>query len=87
MSIENRIALVKDLIRKRDEIDQRLSELFGGQLPKKPKRGAPGNAEDASRAPMQESASEGKPQQGSTLAPSPFAALSRMAADEGGDAL
>lgn len=87
MSIENRIALVKDLIRKREEIDQRLSELFGGQLPKKQKRTAPGNAEHAGCAPMQEPAAEGKRQQGSTLAPSPFAALSRMVADESGDVL
>lgn len=85
MSIENRIALVKDLIRKREEIDQRLSELFGGQLPKKQKRAAPGNAEDAGRAPMQEPAAEEKRQQGSTLAPSPFAALSRVAAGDRGD--
>lgn len=87
MSVENRIALVKDLIRKREEIDQRLSELFGGQLPKKQKRAIPGNAEEAGRAPNQEPAAEGKRQQGSTLVPSPFAALSRMAADESGDIL
>ncbi len=84
MSIENRIALVKDLIRKREEIDQRLSELFGGQLPKKQKRATLGNIE---RAPMQEPAAEEIRWQGSTLAPSPFAALSRVAADEGGDGL
>lgn len=87
MSIENRIALVKDLIRKREEIDQRLSELFGGQLPRKQKRAAPGNAEHVGQAPLQEPAAEEMRRQGNTLPPSPFAALSRVAADKGGDGL
>ena len=87
MNIEARIALAKDLIRKREEIDQRLSELFGGQLPKKQKRAAPGNAEHAGCAPMQEPAAEEMRRQGSTLAPSPFTALSRMATDESADVL
>lgn len=87
MSIENRIALVKDLIRKREEIDQRLSELFGGQLPKKQKRAAPGNAEHAGCAPMQVPAAEVLRRQGSTPPPSPFAVLSRVPADERGDGL
>jgi hypothetical protein len=87
MSIENRIAIAKDLIRKREEIDQRLSELFGGQLPKRQKRAAPGSAEHAGHAPVQEPAAEEMRRQGSTLTPSPFAALSRLAADESGDVL
>jgi hypothetical protein len=87
MSIENHIALVKELIRKREEIDQRLSELFGGQLPKKQKRAAPGNAEHAGRVPMQEPAAEEMRRQGNAPTPSPFAALSRVAADEGDNGL
>ena len=34
MSIESRIAAAKELIRKREEIDQQLAELFGGATPK-----------------------------------------------------
>lgn len=85
MSIESRITAAKELIRKREEIDQQLAELFGGQLPKKQKRAAPGNTEHAGRAPMQEPAAEEMRRQGSTIPPSPFTALSRVAADEGSD--
>lgn len=87
MSIENRIALAKDLIRKREEIDQRLSELFGGQLSKKQKRAAPANTEHAGRALTQEPTAEEMQRQASTLAASPFAALSRIAVDERGEGL
>ncbi len=34
MSIESRIAAAKELIRKREEIDQQLAELFAGGTPK-----------------------------------------------------
>ncbi|MBG0802668.1 hypothetical protein IYW40_14460 [Methylocystis sp. H4A] len=34
MSIESRIAAAKELIRKREEIDQQLAELFGAAAPK-----------------------------------------------------
>jgi hypothetical protein len=83
MNIEARIALAKDLIRKREEIDQQLAELFGGQLPKKQKRSALESAEHANRAPPQEPASEQKQQPASPLAPSPFEALSRLTVDSG----
>jgi hypothetical protein len=51
MNIEDRIAIVKDLIKKREEIDQQLADLFGGQAPtpKKMKCSICGSTEHTAR--------------------------------------
>ncbi len=86
MSIEDRIALVKDLIRKREEIDQQLAELFGGTTPKKPKCSICGSTEHTARSCPQKTAAATKPQLQSPLPSSPFDALSRHTANDGGSA-
>lgn len=80
MSIESRIALAKDLIRKREEIDQQLAELFGGATPKKQKCSVCGSAEHTARTcPQKMPPTTPVPQ-------SPFDALSRRSAGEDGSA-
>lgn len=76
MSIESRIALAKDLIRKRDEIDQQLAELFGGATPKKQKCSICGSAEHTARTCPQKSVPPASAQP-SPLPPSPFDVFSR----------
>ena len=78
MNIEDRIATVKELIRKREEIDQQLADLFGGQTPKKTKCSICGSTEHTARNCPQRSSAE-KPAQ-PPLAPllPPFDALSRL---------
>lgn len=86
MSIESRIALAKDLIRKRDEIDQQLAELFSGGTPKKQRCSICGSTEHTARTCPQKPGAEQKCQPPSALAPSPFDALSRNLANDGGNA-
>ena len=86
MSIEARIALAKDLIRKRKEIDQQPAELFGGATPKKQKCSICGNTEHTARSCPQKPAEGSKPQLESPLPSSPFDALSRHTANDGGGA-
>lgn len=83
MSIEDRIALAKDLIRKREEIDQQLAELFGGgAAPKKPKCSICGSTEHTARSCPQKSPTASKPQLQSPLPSSPFEALSRYTTND-----
>lgn len=82
MSMESRIALAKDLIRKRDEIDQQLAELFGGATPKKQKCSICGSTEHTARTCPQKSASPAASQP-SPLPPSPFDVLSRTSKEAG----
>ena len=55
MSIESRIAAAKELIRKREEIDQQLAELFAGGTPKKQKCSICGSTEHTARTCPQKS--------------------------------
>lgn len=77
MSIENRIATAKELIHKREEIDQQLAELFAGGTPKKQKCSICGSTEHTARTCPRKSAAGSKPQLQSPLPSSPFDALSR----------
>ena len=86
MSIESRIAAAKELIRKREEIDQQLAELFGGATPKKQKCSICGSMEHTARTCPQKSGATAKPQTSNPLPPSPFDALSRRSAGEDGPA-
>ena len=82
MSIEDRIALVKDLIRKREEIDQQLAELFGGAAPKKQKCSICGSTEHTARSCPQKSLGAPKPLLQSPLPSSTFEALSRYTTND-----
>ncbi len=84
MSIEARIALAKDLIRKREEIDQQLAELFGGGAAPKKKCSICGSTEHTARSCPQKSPAASKPLLQSPLPSSPFDALSRHTARDGG---
>lgn len=83
MSIEGRIALVKDLIRKREDIDQQLVELFGGSTPKKPKCSICGSTEHTARTCPQKPGAEKKSEPSSVSGPSPFGMLSRRTVEDG----
>ncbi|MCC3246430.1 hypothetical protein LG047_14070 [Methylocystis sp. WRRC1] len=79
MNIEDRIALAKDLIKRREEIDQQLVELFGGEAPKKPRCSICGSTEHTARTCPQKSAKEkALPPSSSALPSFPFDALSRL---------
>ncbi len=82
MNIENRIATAKELIRKREEIDQQLAELFTGGTPKKQKCSICGSTEHTARTCPQKSATTTKPQTSNPLPASPFEALSRYTAND-----
>jgi hypothetical protein len=81
MSIESRIAAAKELIRKREEIDQQLAELFAGGTPKKQKCSICGSTEHTARTCPQKSSATPKPQ--TTLPSPPFDALSRLVDGDG----
>jgi hypothetical protein len=83
MSIESRIAAAKELIRKRDEIDQQLAELFAGGTPKKQKCSICGSTEHTARTCPQKSSATPKPEPQSSLRSSPFDALSRLVDGDG----
>jgi hypothetical protein len=78
MNIEDRIALAKDLIRKREEIDQQLADLFGGQAPKKQRCSICGSLEHTARTCPQKRPAEKPEEPPAPAAPSPFDALSRL---------
>lgn len=82
MSIESRIAAAKELIRKREEIDQQLAELFVGGTPKKQKCSICGSAEHTARTCPQKSTGRSNPQPPSPLPSSPFEALSRYTTND-----
>jgi hypothetical protein len=82
MNIEDRIALVKDLIRKREEIDQQLADLFGGQTPKKTKCSICGSTEHTARTCPQKAVPEKRSEPVTASVPHPFSALSRLAAGD-----
>lgn len=86
MSIESRIAAAKELIRKREEIDQQLAELFTGGTPKKQKCSICGSTEHTARTCPQKSPAVSKPLPQNPLPSSPFDALARHTANDGGDA-
>jgi len=76
VNIEDRITLAKELIRKRDEIDQQLAELFGGGTPKKAKCSICGSTEHTARTCPQKPGTERKLEPPSAPAPSAFDVLS-----------
>lgn len=82
MSIESRIATAKELIRKREEIDQQLAELFAGGTPKKQKCSICGSTENTARTCPQKSTGRSNPQPPSPLPSSPFEALSRYTTND-----
>ncbi|RNJ51363.1 hypothetical protein [Methylocystis hirsuta] len=86
MSIEARITAAKELIRKREEIDQQLADLFSGATPKKPKCSVCGSTEHTARTCPQKSAPGTQPQLQSPLPSSPFASLSRHTTNDDRDA-
>ena len=86
MSIESRIAAAKELIRKREEIDQQLAELFAGGTPKKQKCSICGSTEHTARTCPQKSSATPKPQPQTPLPSPPFDALSRHVIDGDGSA-
>lgn len=83
MSIESRIAAAKELIRKREEIDQQLAELFAGGTPKKQKCSICGSTEHTARTCPQKSSATPKPQPQTPLPSPPFDALSRLVDGDG----
>lgn len=83
MSIEDRIAVAKELIRKREEIDQQLAELFGGVTPKKPKCSICGSTEHTARTCPQKSSATPKPQLQTPPPSLSFNALSRHVDGDG----
>ena len=83
MSIESRIAAAKELIRKREEIDQQLAELFAGGTPKKQKCSVCGSTEHTARTCPQKSSATPKPQPQTPLPSPPFDALSRLVDGDG----
>ena len=82
MSIESRIATAKELIRKREEIDQQLAELFAGGTPKKQKCSICGSTEHTARTCPQKSPAASKPLPQNPLPASPFEALSRYTTND-----
>jgi hypothetical protein len=86
MNLEDRIAVAKELIRKREEIDQQLAELFGGAAPKKQKCSICGSTEHTARTCPQKSSATPKPQAQTPLPSPPFDALSRHVMDGDGGA-
>ena len=82
MSIESRIATAKELIRKREEIDQQLAELFGGGTLKKQKCSICGSTEHTARTCPQKSPAVSKPLPHNPLPSSPFASLSRYTTND-----
>jgi hypothetical protein len=82
MSIESRIAAAKELIRKREEIDQQLAELFGGGTPKKQKCSICGSTEHTARTCPQKFTPDKSSQPVTTSSPISFDALSRLATSE-----
>jgi hypothetical protein len=82
MSIESRIAAAKELIRKREEIDQQLAELFAGGTPKKQKCSICGSTEHTARTCPQKSGATTKPQTSNPLPSSPLEALSRYTTND-----
>lgn len=83
MSIESRIAAAKELIRKREEIDQQLAELFAGGTPKKQKCSVCGSTEHTARTCPQKSLATPQPQLQNPLPSPPFDALSRLVDGDG----
>ena len=83
MSIESRIATAKELIRKREEIDQQLAELFAGGAPKKQKCSICGSTEHTARTCPQKSSVTPKPQPQTPLPSPSFNALSRLGDGDG----
>ena len=83
MSIESRIAAAKELIRKREEIDQQLAELFAGGTPKKQKCSICGSMEHTARTCPQKSSATPRPQTQTPLPSPPFDALSRLMDGDG----
>ncbi|WP_424363070.1 hypothetical protein [Methylocystis parvus] len=81
-NIEDRIALAKELIRKREEIDQQLAELFGGHAPKKQKCSICGSTEHTARTCPQKAQSERPSQPATAAIPTSFDALSRLTASD-----
>lgn len=69
MSIESRIAAAKELIRKREEIDQQLADLFGGAPPKKQKCSICGSTGHTARSCPQKHVGEQKSQPSSVFIP------------------
>lgn len=86
MNLEDRIAVAKELIRKREEIDQQLAELFGGAAPKKQKCSICGSTEHTARTCPQKSSATPKPQLHTPLPSLPLNALSRHVMDGDGSA-
>jgi hypothetical protein len=83
MSIESRIATAKELIRKREEIDQQLAELFTGGTPKKQKCSICGSTVHTARTCPQKSSATPKPEPQTSLPSPPFDALSRLVDGDG----
>lgn len=83
MNIESRIAAAKELIRKREEIDQQLAELFAGATPKKQKCSICGSTEHTARTCPQKSSATPKPQPQTPLPSPSFDALSRLVDGDG----
>lgn len=88
MNIDDRIALAKDLIRKREEIDRQLAELFAGGAPRRQKCSICGSPDHTARSCPQRSppASGPPPTPASPVSSTPFSMLSSLTQQDDGAA-